>query len=273
MDSHHTVDELVTTKFVLNLQSEEGVAIPGSTLTTATVTLYDAVSGSIVNGLRKTDLLSNDNSDIDENGVLTWVLRPEDNQLLCETVPVRWNADDNYESTDDGNLKRKAASGNEGVCESLAALVCDGYVEFSAEAAGGIAIGLTSDEPEDDHTTIDYLLEAGTGGVLKFHENGSLVTSGESFSASDLLRIERDGQSIVYKKNGTIVRTATTKWWGPLAVCGWINVQNRTATSVKVARSVTYEKHIALIEWTYAAGEKRGKHEAMFLVVASENVP
>lgn len=77
-----TVPEQTTQKYTGTLKDENGAAIPGSALTTLTLTLYEASTHQIINSRNAQNVLNLNGVTVDSNGVLTWIMAPADNAHL-----------------------------------------------------------------------------------------------------------------------------------------------------------------------------------------------
>lgn len=73
-----TAPERVTAEITTTVTNQAGTGIPGSSLTTLTLTLYDKKTGEVINSVSGTDILNTGRGSIDESGVLTLTLEPED---------------------------------------------------------------------------------------------------------------------------------------------------------------------------------------------------
>jgi len=88
----------------------------------------------------------------------------------------------------------------------------NGFVEFTAgETNSNKAMGLSATNTNEYFNTINYALLADATGKLNVYENGvSKASAVASYVTTDILRVERTGTSIVYKKNGSILYTSAT---------------------------------------------------------------
>ena len=67
-----TVNELSSFRYTGQVVDEEGNAIPGSSLSSLTLTLYNAADKSIINSRDKQDVLDANAVTVNESGDLTW---------------------------------------------------------------------------------------------------------------------------------------------------------------------------------------------------------
>jgi len=94
----------------------------------------------------------------------------------------------------------------------------NGWVEFTVGELYTRAVGLTDTNPDADYVNMDYCLRQTTG-AINVYENGTfkyLISS--AIALDDVLRIERTGNTVVYKRNGTTVYTSATASYSALMV-------------------------------------------------------
>lgn len=82
--------ERVTSSITGLLVAEDGATpIPGSTLTTLTATLYvDNAAQDIINSRNNQDILGVNGGSVDEFGILTLTLGPDDNPIVDDALQV-----------------------------------------------------------------------------------------------------------------------------------------------------------------------------------------
>ena len=86
----------------------------------------------------------------------------------------------------------------------------DGYLEFMAgETTTNKMMGLSSTDANVNYTSINFAIYASTSASLKVYENGSLKGTFGTYATTDVLRVERQGTTVYYKKNGTTFYTST----------------------------------------------------------------
>lgn len=88
-------------------------------------------------------------------------------------------------------------------------LANDGYVEFKfaqTDASAGMGLSIVDDSAHYD--TIDYCLLCTSIGDYRVYENGSLKFTGGAYSTADVFRVEKVGNTVYYKKNGTTFYTS-----------------------------------------------------------------
>lgn len=70
--------ERITVRYRATLIDDNGTAVPGTSLTTITLTVYDKSTGNILNNRNDQNVLNQNNVTIDSNGLLEWIVQPED---------------------------------------------------------------------------------------------------------------------------------------------------------------------------------------------------
>ncbi|MBT1699185.1 hypothetical protein KK083_19975 [Fulvivirgaceae bacterium PWU4] len=87
----------------------------------------------------------------------------------------------------------------------------DGWMEFVLnEPTSRFMAGLSRGNVDMGYTQIAYAIYVLGNGDIRIFESGSLVGSVATASAGDVYRIRREGNSIIYTRNGTVLRTVTT---------------------------------------------------------------
>ncbi|MCA6380528.1 MAG: hypothetical protein IM613_02595 [Cytophagales bacterium] len=87
-----------------------------------------------------------------------------------------------------------------------------GWVEFKAFLQEQ-AIGLSENDVNANWQSVQYgFFVTGSGASFKYSiiESGNTLTAGATLTTTDVLRVERIGAVIYYKKNGTVVYTSST---------------------------------------------------------------
>jgi hypothetical protein len=78
------IPERTTQKLTFTLKDEAGAAIPGSSLTTCTLTLYDLATGTIINSRDDVDVKSN----VDSAGLFSFTFALADMAIQDSTLAV-----------------------------------------------------------------------------------------------------------------------------------------------------------------------------------------
>lgn len=82
-----SVPESGSTRLTAVLKDEVGEPVPGSSLTSATLTLFDRATQGILNSQDEADVQAS----VDEDGVLTLDLTPDDNAILAAGRALEWH--------------------------------------------------------------------------------------------------------------------------------------------------------------------------------------
>lgn len=84
----YRISEQETPTYEFRLVDEAGVPIAGSTLNTATLTLYAVPSGTIINSRNGQNVLNANQVTISEAGLVTWTLQLNDVKILDNTLRI-----------------------------------------------------------------------------------------------------------------------------------------------------------------------------------------
>ena len=68
------------------LLDEDGAAVAGASLTTATLTLYELKTGTILNSRNAQNVLNANNVTISAAGVVAWTMLPADNAIVNDRL-------------------------------------------------------------------------------------------------------------------------------------------------------------------------------------------
>ena len=102
-------------------------------------------------------------------------------------------------------------------------------------------IGLSDVNVDASYDSIDYALYFRPGASVEVYEGGAVRGSFGAYSAGDRFQVERQGPTIVYKKNDTIFFTSTIPSAGNLIVDAALYSAGSTATDVFV-RGATFDQ-------------------------------
>ncbi len=96
----------------------------------------------------------------------------------------------------------------------------DGFVEAipALQFAQWRAFGLSVDDPSVHWNTIDYAMIAAADGLLYAAENGVATGSLGGYALGDVLRVERVGTTVYFKRNGAVIHTAAVTSTGALRI-------------------------------------------------------
>ena len=115
--------------------------------------------------------------------------------------------------------------GNAGAAsQNLMAASTDGYVEFPAYSTNQFMVGLSDVNVDANYTSIDYAIYS-NGLYYNVYNNGSNLAGGTAVHG-DMLRVERVGTSILFKKNGVTFYTKTGALTSSLLVDAAITTTN-----------------------------------------------
>ncbi len=93
----------------------------------------------------------------------------------------------------------------------------DGYLQWIVpQTTRALMVGLAPDNPSTHYNTIDYALYTRHDGIIHVFENGVHRGSFGAYAAGDTFRVERQGSTIYYKKNGSVFYTSTISTIAPL---------------------------------------------------------
>ena len=93
----------------------------------------------------------------------------------------------------------------------------DGYTEYRIPQINrALMVGLSSDNSSASYNTIDFAIYCRSNGTLGIYESGIHVNNPGNYKAGDLLRIERIGSTIFFKKNSETIYISQTKSAGNL---------------------------------------------------------
>ena len=120
-----------------------------------------------------------------------------------------------------GNTITKTATtgwGNGGAAsENILPSGQDGWVEFTiVSTSNNKMFGLSSTNQDAHYNTIEYAIHANGSGTLIIYESGVYLGSAGTYSIGDILKVERIGGIISYKKNNNVAFTSNITSTGQL---------------------------------------------------------
>ena len=122
-------------------------------------------------------------------------------------------------SVDETGLITKTAStawGNAGLA-TKGKISGNGYVEFVPEANDkSTMVGLSHINTDESYNTVDFAMYARFSQNIVIYESGTWKGNFGPYVAGDVLRVERIGTTIYYKKNGDVLYTSNTTSTGSL---------------------------------------------------------
>jgi RHS repeat-associated protein len=142
-------------------------------------------------------------------------------------------------------LMRTGASGWDAGAASTRALAAgDGYVEVATQGGASSVFGLSNGDGDATPGDIDFaLFQNNETGKLYVWENGVQKAEGSSLVAGQPLRIEIQGNKVIYKQNGAVVYQATKRLAYPLLVDASIYSFNGTINDAVLNGSLRYVSH------------------------------
>ncbi|ELR70800.1 hypothetical protein C900_03408 [Fulvivirga imtechensis AK7] len=114
--------------------------------------------------------------------------------------------------TDNSVLKTAGWGTNNGGAASMQTLAAgaDGWAEFTAYASGAERYFGLSQSNTDATFVMNYAIKLSSTNTIVVQENGSWKGGFGRVADGDVLRIERTGNTITYKKNGSVFYTSAT---------------------------------------------------------------
>ncbi|KAA2216559.1 DUF6443 domain-containing protein [Maribacter flavus] len=95
----------------------------------------------------------------------------------------------------------------------------DGYVEWEAvDTNTSIMIGLSSDNPDANFSTIEYAIYTRYDGSIRAYKDGVTLGTFGNYNVGDVLRLERKGNVLEYKHNGVTFHSLTLSSVVPLLI-------------------------------------------------------
>jgi hypothetical protein len=85
-DFTQVAKEKTTQKLTAVIKDETGAIIPGASLSTLTVTLYDTATNAIINSRNNQSILGANGGSVDSSGNLAWIMDPADNVILNDAL-------------------------------------------------------------------------------------------------------------------------------------------------------------------------------------------
>ncbi|MEM7299132.1 MAG: hypothetical protein AAF391_12805 [Bacteroidota bacterium] len=112
----------------------------------------------------------------------------------------------------------------------------DGWVQTTAiETNKARMIGLSETNTNASHSTINYAVYLRHTATLQVYENGVFKYSGPSYSAGDVVRVDRTAGVITYRKNGAVFYTSTVSSSTSLLVDVAIHHINSTLDAIQLS--------------------------------------
>ena len=136
-----------------------------------------------------------------------------------------------------GNVLTKTSGGNSwnAGAASFDYIENDGSIEFTVGATNAYRMfGFSTTNANAHYNTIHYAIYLRANGTLQVYEKGRRKGNFGSYSVGDILRVERQGSAILYKRNGVTIYTSGTSSSGNLIADVSIYTMNGTITNGKI---------------------------------------
>jgi hypothetical protein len=142
-----------------------------------------------------------------------------------------------------GNTLTKTAPtgwGNAGAAsQNVLSASTDGWVEMTAQETNTFRMfGLSSSNVNADYTTIEFAIFIYTSGNVQIYENGNNKGNFGTYANGDIMRVERVGTTIYYKKNGTTFYTSLTSSNSQLIADVSLNQTGATIANAKASFNI-----------------------------------
>jgi len=166
---------------------------------------------------------------------------------------ITWQGVTNAKASKDRITKTVSSStwGNSGATSvQVIPTNANGWVEFScsayAQASAMIAFGLSDSNTDNNYTSIDYCIyhvrDLGSS-TITVYENGTAKTTALNTMDGDMIRVERIGTTVYYKRNGqTFYQStvpSTTQLIGDLALNIWGDLYNPRISVSNSSNTIT----------------------------------
>ncbi|MBL6448968.1 hypothetical protein JMN32_21840 [Fulvivirga sp. 29W222] len=135
--------------------------------------------------------------------------------------PITWTDKIGVEVQADNALLKTAGWGTDNAGATSVEILpagTDGWAELTAYATGYERYFGLTENSTDATNNIDYAIKLSSGNTIVVSEQSQNKHGIGDITDGDILRIERTGTTITYKKNGEVYYTSTTPSTGPLMV-------------------------------------------------------
>jgi RHS repeat-associated protein len=150
------------------------------------------------------------------------------------------------------NLTKTAATawGNAGAVSTQTIASGDGYVEFTASETNTYRmLGLSHTDTNQRYNTLDYAIYLQPNGLLGGYQGATFLGSLGSYATGDVLRVAIEGGVVKYRKNGTLIYTATVAPNYPLMVDTSLYTNGATINNVVLSGASGGGSSSAQIHW------------------------
>jgi len=157
-----------------------------------------------------------DGDGLNDGDELTFGTNPADNTSFLSNAPIAWT-DRVGVTVENATLIKTGTTGWNSGAASVQTIPGDGAVEFSAVTTDTYRmLGLSNSNASAAYNTIGYAIYLRTDGTLSVYENGTHRGRFGTYQNTDVLRVERSGSTVVYRRNGAIFYTSAVPSTGAL---------------------------------------------------------
>ena len=154
--------------------------------------------------------------------------------LLGQTYPINWTNLVGTTLTNNTLTKTSSNGWNAGAASTnVLAASTDGFVEVTvAQNDKHRFFGLSQKDEGIHYKDIDFALFLLSDQTVRIYESGSYKGAFGNYANGDKMRVERKGNGVLYKKNGTVIYTSTTTSTTTLIVDATIYHQGGTVENI-----------------------------------------
>ncbi len=139
------------------------------------------------------------------------------NNAKINGVPVIWVNKVGGTVTGNTHVKDVGPDAWDAGAASTQIITGNGSVEFTAtETNTNRMLGLSNLNTNANFNTINYAIYATSSGVVRVYESGTHRGAFGSYVSGDILKVERSGTTVLYKKNDTVIYTSLVASTGDL---------------------------------------------------------
>lgn len=169
-----------------------------------------------------------------------------DNVELGTTITTFWQNEVGVSTVGNDMAKTGGAGWNAGA-STTDSLTTDGYAEFtSAEANTAKMAGLSNGDATRSYTEIDFAFYLRTNGQLQVYENGVNRGLVGTYVAGDVLRVEVNGTTVTYLKNGSLLYTSLDTPTLPLLLDTSLYTTGATIDDVAVVETPFWQNAVGV---------------------------
>ena len=162
------------------------------------------------------------------------------------TEPVRWASRVRTYAWGSGNSLHKESGGydwNAGAISTRSIVSGNGYMEFTAQLQDKeVMAGLSNGNSGESYTDIDFAIYE-QNGTMKVYQNNNFLAGPFPIASGDKLRVEIQGNTVYYKKNGVVMHWTTPTITYPLLVDTSIRVVGNDIVDVVISGTLQDSSH------------------------------